>query len=1340
MKYGDLVQFQRIGRISGVRASSSDEIGRQLVSTFVMSERIAGCLTQAVFPNLKLGETHGSKPLLVLGESGSGKSHLLSVIACLAESSNLADILPGPEHLRYQDGVSPEGFVGVDAVAGRFKVIRIGIRRQESSLRSAVLNQVAGNLAAMGIAHSFQPTSRVEDVRPEFRKMMAAFTEAFPGQGFLVVIDELHEYLAHLKDKAWHRDLNFLLQMGDICKDTAFRLIIGFRKSVFAPHHLHAIEESLTRVKSASDVVTLNVRDLAGVVAARLVPKTPEQKAQVAEHLNRYGGCYGGMAGRMDEFVATFPIHPDCFEVMGAIPFDGEKQIMTVLSDAVESLLEKSIPGNEPGLVAYDSLWAWICGDPVISRLHEVEAVIKCSKSLEDSIRKLSLAADSQMALRLMHALSVQRIVTGDILRDHGVTPVELRDGLCLCPPDIEGAESCSADVLASRVMEVLSAIQKKVGKTLSGPEGEGKWYCLRISLLRRFVTPELVLHWVNAVPFMLLMLTGGLMLLSRFIPIAHKWFLLLFGMHKVFAAVWVLGMPLTILIRMKVHWLHIRTVLMWEPEDLMWMIQSLRSIYDKKAAVPSAHRFNAGQKMNACLVLMYFIGFTVTGVVMLWKASILSPWYIHTALFCMAMGSVGGHLFLALINPSTRVALFGIFHGWAPIEYVEHHHPLSLPGRSRTHGKPSGRMTYLQALTVPKVEIIILAAVAGLALGGVLIFSIGRTAAIKAAIGTVFDKTFVAAVKPADLSTRHQIGEVSKSCTKCHSYTGEIPNTKCESCHAVIRDRMLKAIGYHGTFKGECIKCHKEHLENSRSIVPLDRKTFDHRLASFKLDGRHVGLECDECHKKKRSADAPGSYFVGQSYGLCTDCHRDPHGSQFKISCETCHSSGGWKTQDLKFAHDRDSSFKLAGKHATVECIKCHKPSMPWSSLASARFKGVPTGCIDCHKDPHRKQFTATCTQCHSPAGWKKASLLFDHNKDSKFPLLLKHTTVDCAKCHKLASPASQLASAAFKGLPVGCVDCHKDPHRKQFTAACTACHSVAGWKKEFLSFDHARNTKYPLIAKHSEAACIKCHPPASAGEALSSAQFVGLKTGCADCHKDPHRDQFGRNCTRCHLQPTTWKLDRTRFNHNTMTKYALSGKHAAVDCIKCHKPQVAGAPLGTALFRVSGSNCSACHKVQHPETYGVVCMSCHTMDGWPPKKKEFEHRVKLELAGKHVTAKCSSCHNETRMVYPLQPEKTKYECYTCHRSDDPHKGTLGAVCAKCHSSTGWKGGDLLFNHNTMTRYILNKEHKNVACAKCHEKSRWKPLETTCEGCHPKYYESLPLPRATAGPPAKAK
>ncbi len=986
--------------------------------------------------------------------------------------------------------------------------------------------------------------------------------------------------------------------------------------------------------------------DLQTVLSERLTRKTPAQQAQVEQYLTGFAGRYRGMKERMGEFVATFPLHPSCVAVLQRIPFIEQRDILRTLAGALEKLQDQTVPVDYPGLVSYDSFWNSLSNPNEFRSVLELEAVANRSKALEQKIgRSLTPPEHRPLARRLVHALSVHRLTTRDIYSKEGPTAAELCESLCLYHPDLAGKESKPAETLLSLVITVLDAMRHVAGGQHIACDPKTGRYWLPLPAFKRFVRPELILHWVNAVPFVLLILTGSLMLASRFWHLDRSWFCLIRIVHLVTAMVWVVGLPLTVALQFKVHWLHLSTMLSWGRDDLLWVAQSIRSLYNKQAVVGAVGRFNTGQKINACLVMAYFLGFAATGIFMFWKGSILFPWFVHAGLFFAALASVGGHLYLSIFNPGTRSSLPGIFHGWAPVEYVRHHHPLSLPQSLRSPGEGSKPGADASA---SKVEILMLVAVLLLAcLGvtvGVLAYQKGQLASAK----RVFAKNFSDLISPNELSTKHRLGATAESCTKCHLYTGEIPDANCEQCHADIKQRRAMAVGYHGTFKDQCVSCHKEHPVASKSVIPLDREKFNHDLADYKLLDKHAKVQCDECHKQKRAKEMTGIYYTGLKYGACTDCHPDMHGGQFAAACEKCHSTRGWTGADVKFAHNTDSTYKLDGKHQQVECVKCHEPRTPGASLGKAVFKGLTNECVGCHQDLHRNQFTAACTSCHSPAGWQKEALRFVHNQDSK----------------------------------------------------------------------------YLLLGKHAEVACAKCHLPTRPGEPLGLAQFRGLKTDCVDCHKDPHRGQLSLDCTKCH-NTVAWTLKQVRFNHNQESRYALSGKHASVDCIKCHKPELAGGPLGSAPFKGLDTGCADCHKVKHHKHYGPLCVSCHTTDLWPKKAPGVDHFQKYKfsrepLIGKHLEIECRACHKDSSIAAVGQSTRSEYQCATCHNLDDPHKGILGIDCAKCHRQQGWKGNFLRFDHNTMSRYPLDQDHRKVACVKCHEKNVWKPLNPACASCHP--------------------
>ncbi|OGW33250.1 MAG: hypothetical protein A2X59_00500, partial [Nitrospirae bacterium GWC2_42_7] len=202
----------------------------------------------------------------------------------------------------------------------------------------------------------------------------------------------------------------------------------------------------------------------------------------------------------------------------------------------------------------------------------------------------------------------------------------------------------------------------------------------------RRFETSELILHWVNAIPFIILLITGGLMIYSRFSDISAGTFDIIRYIHKIFAVVWTVLLGISFFfIGPRLNFSNLRDFLRMGKDDARWMFLAVRAIYDHHVEVPPAGKFNTGQKINSLLVLFYSVAFPVSGAVMWFYGTALLAWYLHAAIFFMAATSVSGHLYLSFINPSTRVGLWGIFHGWVPKSYIAHHHSLTLGHKRET-------------------------------------------------------------------------------------------------------------------------------------------------------------------------------------------------------------------------------------------------------------------------------------------------------------------------------------------------------------------------------------------------------------------------------------------------------------------------------------------------------------------------------------------------------------------------------------------------------------------------------------------------------------------------------
>lgn len=298
MRYSDLIQFEPIESVIQLLDANRPAEARKLIATYVISDDMAERIAKLMIPQLSFDESVDHKGLLVVGNDGTGKSHLMSVISPVAEDAAHQSMIRHPKVA-----------AAAVAIAGKFKVHRIEISSQ-MSLRDIVTQQLESFLEKNGVNYSFPPADKVVNNKAAFEEMMAAFTEVHPNHGVLLVVDEFLEYLRSRKDHDLVLDLSFLREIGEVTKHLRFRFMAGVQEAIFDSSRFQHVADSLRRVKDRFTQVLLARQDVSFVVAERLLRKTADQQNRIRTYLTKFAKFYSTMNERMDEYVRLFPVHP----------------------------------------------------------------------------------------------------------------------------------------------------------------------------------------------------------------------------------------------------------------------------------------------------------------------------------------------------------------------------------------------------------------------------------------------------------------------------------------------------------------------------------------------------------------------------------------------------------------------------------------------------------------------------------------------------------------------------------------------------------------------------------------------------------------------------------------------------------------------------------------------------------------------------------------------------------------------------------------------------------------------------------------------------------------------
>ncbi|MDE2382993.1 MAG: hypothetical protein KGO53_00125 [Alphaproteobacteria bacterium] len=551
--------------------------------------------------------------------------------------------------------------------------------------------------------------------------------------------------------------------------------------------------------------------------------------------------------------------------------------------------------------------------------------------------------------------------------------------------------------------------------------------------------------------------------------------------------------------------------------------------------------------------------------------------------------------------------------------------------------------------------------------------------------------------------------------------------------------------------------------------------QNFNHQATRFPLEGMHIKVTCETCHKGGVFKGVPrdclgchnGTMATGKSVthpattNVCADCHNTVDFSQVHVDHSKI-STGCFSCHDGKTAEGKNKTHIKS----TKKCEDCHVTS----SWIVVRFNHETTNepCQACHDGLHTtgKPFTHIrstndCAQCHRTVSWKVG--VFDHTgvvdgcfkchdgisatgkSGNHLP-----TSNDCQNCHTTVAwrPAHfDHTDISVQGRV--CVDCHdgvratgrSSQHFATNTNDCALCHTnFTAWKPA--KWDHQYALDLPT--------CFNCHtgqhPPAQ-GKVNAPTPHVPASNDCTACHSDTNF--------------STWA--GAKMNHDGIT----------TGCANCHNNTyiVGGKPVQgkTPTHLKTTNTCESCHTIgavwkpaimpfNHPQAIGT-CVSCH--DGNQSISTGPIIGKLQGPKGQHLatTDACDSCHNTTAFVPALRFDHTQASnvanCISCHNGvqatgmltgpSKSHVPVNSTVCTDCHTNfSAWvpavfdhakvsgvcltcHNGTMKISAGLLTSKPLTHIPTQLGCENCHVTTTWKTSlfdhsqigTATCVSCH---------------------
>jgi formate dehydrogenase subunit gamma len=189
-----------------------------------------------------------------------------------------------------------------------------------------------------------------------------------------------------------------------------------------------------------------------------------------------------------------------------------------------------------------------------------------------------------------------------------------------------------------------------------------------------RFCKTTRWFHWTFALSFLGLAGTGSLLFLREPLGLGEQGAQTLIEAHEIIAVVFLTAPWLVAASGDTRRWLaDLAEILPLGRDDLAWLRAQMTPW--RRRDLPAQGKLNAGQKVNALLILILASVLTITGLHLWREPGAFVALALHVGAFAAWLPTFAGHLFLALLNASTRPALRGMLLGTVRRDWARHHH-----------------------------------------------------------------------------------------------------------------------------------------------------------------------------------------------------------------------------------------------------------------------------------------------------------------------------------------------------------------------------------------------------------------------------------------------------------------------------------------------------------------------------------------------------------------------------------------------------------------------------------------------------------------------------------------
>jgi len=193
-----------------------------------------------------------------------------------------------------------------------------------------------------------------------------------------------------------------------------------------------------------------------------------------------------------------------------------------------------------------------------------------------------------------------------------------------------------------------------------------------------RFQKSERLLHWALSIPFMICWITALILILVYNPDPSRPYRIILATVHRI-SGLCLFILPALVLYSkrddLRIHLDNIKEAWIWSLNDLKWLFLMGFAAISKKIVLPPQGKFNAAEKVNFMMVMVGWVVFSLTGILIMIQSLTWLAWLIHAIVALIVSPIMLGHIYMATVNPETRKGISGMISGYVSRQWAQHHY-----------------------------------------------------------------------------------------------------------------------------------------------------------------------------------------------------------------------------------------------------------------------------------------------------------------------------------------------------------------------------------------------------------------------------------------------------------------------------------------------------------------------------------------------------------------------------------------------------------------------------------------------------------------------------------------